>query len=109
MNLYLKNYRDFVQQNPEKMQKTSLFLGEHMMLGLNCLLPGQQHRLHSHPEQDKFYFVLEGSAAFIVGDQQFTATEGDVILAPHGVAHSVRNQSEKRLVLLMGMAPILAD
>ncbi len=105
MNLYMKKYNDFVQENPEKMQKSNLFSGEHLMLGLNCLLPGQEHRLHSHPEQDKFYFVLEGSAAFIVGDQQFTAAEGDVIWTPQGVAHGVSNQSAKRLVLLMGMAP----
>ncbi|OJX40619.1 MAG: hypothetical protein BGO78_06450 [Chloroflexi bacterium 44-23] len=107
MNLYQKKPLDFVQENPEKMHKTSLFSGDYMMLGLNCLLPGQEHRLHSHSHQDKFYYVLEGEGLFIVGEQTHNAGVGEIIWAPAGVLHSVSNQSQVRLVVLMGMAPIL--
>ncbi len=34
------------------------------MLGLNCLEPGQEQRVHEHEDQDKFYFVLEGEGSF---------------------------------------------
>ena len=105
MTTYLKYYTDFIEENHEKMQKTTLFSGDHLMLGLNCLMPGQEHGLHSHPDQDKFYFVLEGSGLFVVGDQEQTASAGILVWAPAGITHGVSNQSSHNLVILMGMAP----
>ncbi len=105
METYKKYYLDHVRENSEKMQKTTLFSGEHLMLGLNCLLPGQEHRLHSHMEQDKFYLVLEGEGTFQVAEETMTAGEGEIIWAPAGIIHAVLNATTERLVLLVGIAP----
>lgn len=105
MNEYLIDYQDYVGSNPEKMFKSTLRQGDHLMLGLNCLEPGQAHHIHTHPEQDKFYFVLEGEGEFTVDDLTFSAGKGKLVWAAAGVPHAVRNTSNERLVVLMGMAP----
>jgi quercetin dioxygenase-like cupin family protein len=105
MNEFLIDYHDFVGTNPEKMFKSTLVQGDHLMLGLNCLETGQEHPLHTHPEQDKFYFVLDGKGEFTVGSQVFSAEKETLIWAAAGIPHGVRNMGESRLVLLMGMAP----
>jgi mannose-6-phosphate isomerase-like protein (cupin superfamily) len=76
-----------------------------MMLGLNCLEPGQVQPAHDHADQDKFYFVLEGAGLFTVGDERIEAGSGQAIWAPAGVAHGVENRGSVRLAVLVGIAP----
>ena len=102
---FFKDYRDFVGSRPEKFFKSTLFESGHILLGLNCLDAGQEQAVHSHEGQDKFYFVLEGSGEFTVGDTVQSAGEGMTVWAPEGVDHGVRNVTEERLVLLVGMTP----
>jgi hypothetical protein len=51
------DYRDRVGSNPDKQFKATLFQSGRLMLGLNCLEPGQSQHAHTHADQDKFYFV----------------------------------------------------
>ena len=60
---YFLNWRDFEGANPEKFFKSTLWQGEHVMIGLNCLEPNQAQPVHAHAGADKFYFVLGGTAA----------------------------------------------
>jgi quercetin dioxygenase-like cupin family protein len=99
------NWREFEGANAEKFYKTTLWQGEHVMVGLNCLEPGQVQPVHAHAGADKFYFVLAGSGSFTVGDDQQTATAGTVVLAPAGVSHGVTNNGTERLSLLVAIAP----
>jgi mannose-6-phosphate isomerase-like protein (cupin superfamily) len=85
--------------------KTTLFPGRHLMLGLNCLEPGQVQAVHAHAHQDKFYYVVEGEGTFTVGERVERAGPGILVLAPAGVEHGVENTGRDRLTLLMGMAP----
>jgi len=102
---YFKDYRDHVGSKPEKFFKSTLFESGQILLGINCLEPGQEQAVNPHGGQDKFYFVLEGSGAFTVGDTEQSAGEGMTVWAPEGVDHGVRNVGDKRLVLLVGLAP----
>lgn len=88
-----------------KHYKTTLARSSRLMLGLNCLEPGQVQRVHTHDGQDKFYFVVQGRGTFTVGDETRTAGPGTVVWAPATEPHGVENQGDERLVLLMGMAP----
>ena len=99
------DYRDHVGSNPEKMFKSTLFESSRLLLGLNCLEPGQADRAHTHAEQDKFYFVLEGEAEFTIGDEAVKAGAGMTVLAPAGITHGVENKGNQRLVILMGLTP----
>ena len=99
------NWRDFEGSQREKFYKTTLWQGEHVMVGLNCLEPGQSQPVHAHTGADKFYFVLAGRGSFTVGDEQQTAETGAVVVAPAGVPHGVTNEGDERLSLLIAIAP----
>jgi len=101
----ITHYRDHVGSSPTKFFKSTIVRSDNLMLGLNCLAPGQEQALHDHAGQDKFYFVVEGEGEFTVGEQRQTAGVGNVVWAPAGVAHGVVNHGGSRLVLLVGIAP----
>ncbi|MBA2702463.1 MAG: cupin domain-containing protein [Blastocatellia bacterium] len=102
---YFFNWRDHARALPEKFYKTTLFQGAHLMVGLNCLEPGQTQSAHAHQGADKFYFVLEGSGTFVVGDEERQAEAGTVVTAPAGIKHGVTNSGNERLSLLVAIAP----
>jgi len=85
--------------------KDTLFRSPRLMVGVNCLEPGQVQRIHTHRDQDKFYYVVEGTGVFTVGDEVRDAGPGTVVWAPAGEEHGVENRGGDTLVLLMGMAP----
>ncbi len=99
------DYRDHTGSNPEKFFKSTLAESPRLLLGLNCLEPGQAQAAHTHADQDKFYFVVEGEGDFTVGDEQRQAAQGVTVWAPAGVPHGVANRGRARLVLLVGIAP----
>lgn len=103
------DYRAFAGSNPAKVYKATLFQSERLLLGLNCLEPGQEQHRHTHAGQDKFYFVVEGTGTFNVGDAVQEAGPGVTIWAPADVPHGVVNTGQQRLVLLVGIAPSPSD
>jgi quercetin dioxygenase-like cupin family protein len=100
-----QDYRALVRSDPQRMAKATLFRSGRMLLGLNCLEPGQVQPAHDHADQDKFYFVLEGEGDFQVADAHQRAGAGTAVWAGAGQTHSVANPGPARLVLLVGMAP----
>lgn len=105
MSKNIIHYSQHVGSQAGKFYKTTLFQAEHLMIGLNCLEPGQVQQVHSHEGQDKFYLVLEGSGHFTIGDAVTEAGPGHVVWAEAGIAHGVENKASERLVLLVGIAP----
>jgi quercetin dioxygenase-like cupin family protein len=89
----------------EKMGKVDLGAGEHVFAGLNCFAPGQDHKAHTHPDQDKLYVVLEGRGEASVGDETAVIEPGDVVLAAAGEPHSLRNPGPANLVVLVVFGP----
>ena len=104
MNHFL-NWQDHAGSQPEKFYKTTLWQSGHVMVGLNCLEPGQTQNVHAHQGADKFYFVLEGRRKFTVGDEEKEAGAGTLVVAPSGIPHGVTNTASERLSLLVTIAP----
>jgi quercetin dioxygenase-like cupin family protein len=102
---YFVDWRRHAGTQAEKFFKTTLWHGEHVMVGLNCLEPHQIQSVHAHQGADKFYFVLEGEGKFTVGNEERNATAGALVVAPAGIAHGVTNVSGERLSLLVAIAP----
>jgi mannose-6-phosphate isomerase-like protein (cupin superfamily) len=102
---YVKQVADFVGVKADKFYKTTLFRSDALLLGLNCLEPGQVQKPHDHVDQDKFYFVVEGTGNFWLGEEKVEAGVGEVVWAPAGMVHGVANEGELRLTLLVGIAP----
>jgi quercetin dioxygenase-like cupin family protein len=105
MSKTIVHYKDFIGAKPDKFYKATLFAGEHLLLGLNCLEPGQVQQVHEHADQDKFYLVLEGVGLFTVGAESTEVGQGQVVWAAAGAPHGVENRAGERLVILVGLAP----
>jgi mannose-6-phosphate isomerase-like protein (cupin superfamily) len=102
---YFHSWREHAGSRPEKFFKTTLWEGEHLVAGLNCLEPGQTQATHAHAEADKFYFILEGQGIFTIGEVQQEAEAGTLVVAPASVPHGVRNEGQNRLTILVAIAP----
>lgn len=100
-----KHYRQHVGSRVDRHYKATLFEGEAMMVGLNCLEPGQSQPIHDHADADKVYIVMEGRGLFTVGEVVREAQPGEIVWAPAGVPHGVENHRQERLVLIVGIAP----
>ena len=93
------------QWRPDKMGKATLFESGRLLVGLNAFEPGQVHELHSHEGMDKLYYVLEGEGVFLLEGRQLPTMAGDLIVAPEGVPHGIRNSGTGRLLVLAVLAP----
>jgi len=87
------------------MGKATLFRSDRLLVGLNCFEPGQSHALHAHHGMDKVYQVVEGSGLFLLADRELPMGAGDLLVAPDGVPHGVRNSGAGRLLVLAILAP----
>jgi quercetin dioxygenase-like cupin family protein len=89
----------------DKMGKSTIFESPRLMIGLNALEPGQSHTLHAHAGMDKMYYVLEGEGVFLLEGSDMPMRAGDMLVAPDGVPHGVRNSSGARLLVMAVLAP----
>lgn len=89
----------------DKMGKTTLFQSERMLVGLNCFEVGQEHALHAHQGMDKVYHVLEGAGLFLLEDRTIPMQTGEMLIAPEGIPHGIRNTGTQRLVVLAILSP----
>ena len=103
--LLLRSVARLAQFSGEKMGKVTLAAGEQLYAGLNCFLPGQEHAAHTHAGQDKLYLVLEGAGEARIGVETHAVAVGDLILAPAGTVHGMKNTSNEPLTVLVVLAP----
>jgi len=96
---------DLAEWRPDKMGKSTIYQSSRLMVGLNAFEPGQIHTLHAHAGMDKMYYVLEGEGLFLLEGRELPAAAGDLLVAPEGVPHGVRNTGRVRLLLLAVLAP----
>jgi quercetin dioxygenase-like cupin family protein len=89
----------------EKMGKTTLYESRHLLVGVNAFEAGQVHTLHTHDDMDKAYHVLAGSGLFLLQGRDLPMRAGDLMVAPAGVPHGIRNPGPDRLLVLVILAP----
>ena len=61
--------------------------------------------LHSHSDHVDSFYVLEGDAEFLMGDEVVRVGPGAYVAAPIGVAHGFRNVGDGDLRVLNVHAP----
>jgi quercetin dioxygenase-like cupin family protein len=81
--------------------------GELLELELVWPRPGQRAPAHVHPEMEERYEVLEGTAAFRIGDEERTAGPGDVVAVPPGTVHLAWNPTTDAVRLKVEFRPAL--
>jgi hypothetical protein len=69
VDMQWENVPERVAFRPEKMNKVNLFSVPQFFLDVYCLEPGQEQKPHSHREEAKVYYVLEGEGTFRVGEE----------------------------------------
>jgi len=89
----------------DKMGKSTIFESTRLLVGLNAFESGQAHALHAHAGMDKVYSVLDGEGVFLLGGRRMLMKESDLLVAPDGVPHGVRNTGHGRLLVLAILAP----
>lgn len=76
--------------------------------GSSELLPGQRGAIDKgHPDSHEVFFVSRGHVLLYVEerDKYFELEEGDAILMPEGVSHTLINIGETKAVLTWSQAP----
>jgi mannose-6-phosphate isomerase-like protein (cupin superfamily) len=96
---------DCAEWRSDKMGKSTIYESERLLVGLNAFEPGQSHSLHAHSGLDKMYYVVAGRGMFLLEDRELPMQSGDLLVAPEGVPHGVRNTGEDRLLVLAVLAP----
>ena len=96
---------DRAKYQPDKMAKIALASTPRAQVDLYCLEPGQSQKVHAHEGQDKVYVVLEGRGRFSLDGADLALESGEALVATAGSQHGVVNDSGKRLLLLVFMAP----
>ena len=95
---------DHAAYDAAKMGKSTLFESARLLVGLNAFEPGQEHRLHAHAGLDKVYSVVDGEGVFLLDGRELPMRAGDLLVAPEGVPHGVRNTGHSRLLVLAILA-----
>ena len=96
---------DHAEWRADAMGKSTLFSSVNLLVGLNAFEPGQSHRLHAHAGMDKVYVVVEGEGLFLLEGEELPMRAGDLLVAPDGVPHGVRNNGTGRLLVMALLAP----
>jgi quercetin dioxygenase-like cupin family protein len=68
--------------------------------------PGLGSPWHVHPEEDEWFYVLEGNLTFYVGDTRFDLTAGGFAFGPKGVPHTFVGAGPSPARALVGFAPM---
>ncbi|MEU0403686.1 cupin domain-containing protein [Streptomyces sp. NPDC006197] len=62
---------------------------------------------HRHARHDEGFYVLSGTVRFTVGDQEYDATTGTLVMVPPGVPHTFANLTDQPAVMLSTFTPDL--
>jgi len=79
------------------------------LLVMDDLWPRPGHRAieHAHPEMEERWEVVEGRAAFRIGDHERELGPGEWIVAPPGTPHRAWNPGDTPVRLRIEMRPAL--
>ena len=97
--------RDLAKFAPDKMAKIALATTERCQLDLYCVAAGQSQKAHTHDDQDKVYYVVEGVGRFSLGGAEQRLSAGEALVAPAGVPHGLVNDGPEPLLVLVVVSP----
>jgi quercetin dioxygenase-like cupin family protein len=87
--------------SPERATATRMYKDEDISLVVWNLEPGQENRMHHHPESAHTFLVLCGEGEYTrEGTAAVPIRAGDYIIIPRQVPHSIRNTGTERLSYL---------
>jgi len=97
--------REHASFRPDKLARVLLATTPRAQLDLYCVGPGQSQKPHTHAEQDKIYYVLEGRGRFSLDGREDWAGAGEAIVARAGAEHGLVNDGPDPLLVLVVVSP----
>ncbi|GGZ29991.1 cupin domain-containing protein [Streptomyces poonensis] len=62
---------------------------------------------HRHARHDEGFYIVSGTVRFTVGDTDYDATPGTLVMVPPGVPHTFANLTDRPAVMLSTFTPAL--
>ncbi|MCK7622092.1 cupin domain-containing protein [Streptomyces sp. RS10V-4] len=62
---------------------------------------------HRHGRHDEGFYILSGTVRFTVGDTEYDATPGTLVMVPPGVPHAFANVTDEPAAMLSTFTPDL--
>ncbi|PRY39651.1 cupin domain-containing protein [Umezawaea tangerina] len=62
---------------------------------------------HRHAQHDEGFYVISGAVRFTVGDKDYDATAGTLVMVPPGAPHTFANVTDEPAVMLSTFTPDL--
>jgi quercetin dioxygenase-like cupin family protein len=97
--------RDVARFTTDKMAKIALATTDRCQLDLYCVAAGQSQKAHTHDDQDKIYYVVEGNGRFALGGTEQRLSAGEALVAAAGVEHGLVNDGPEPLLVLVVVTP----
>ena len=85
-----------------------VFSGANSMMVLNEIAPEASPSLHAHAHEQLTY-LIKGQAEFVLGDEVLYLQEGDVLLVPPNIPHSLKVTGREPVLNLDVFSPIRDD
>ncbi|MFE7934208.1 cupin domain-containing protein [Streptomyces sp. NPDC057456] len=60
---------------------------------------------HRHARHDEGFYIITGTVRFIVGENDYDATAGTLVMVPPGAPHTFANVSDQPAVMLSTFTP----
>ncbi|TKJ29009.1 MAG: carbohydrate-binding protein [Chloroflexi bacterium B3_Chlor] len=80
---------------------TEDFEEEGHLLQVVTIPPRTKQRLHLHREQTEVFYILEGEGLISISGSEFLAGPGDAFICSPGDTHSLWNQSDEDLKVVV--------
>ncbi|WP_370410552.1 cupin domain-containing protein [Streptomyces fradiae] len=62
---------------------------------------------HRHARHDEGFYILSGTVRFTVGDEDYDAARGTLVMVPPGIPHTFANLGDQPAVMLSTFTPDL--
>lgn len=89
-----------IEFGANKPTRRDLVKTSQIMAQFACFEPGQKGVLHHHAAQDEIFYVIDGSGAMTVGDDEIAVTRNSVVFVPAGTRHRALANKGSRLVIM---------
>ncbi|MDC0771511.1 cupin domain-containing protein [Streptomyces sp. HD] len=82
--------------------------GHRLAIAQSVLAPHTQGPpQHRHAQHDEGFYILSGTVRFTVGDKDYDATTGTLVMVPPGTPHTFANPADQPAVMLSTFTPDL--
>ena len=101
----IKNFKDVeLSKTPHNITARNIYDSDLAVVMHLTLKPKEKLIPHITPV-DALFYVLKGTPTILVGDEEKVAKEGDIVLSPKKIVHSISNNSDKEAMILVTKLP----